>query len=284
MFSTLYSPNQPIGISTNWSWNECFLSKYHDGKFLIPDVALLMLQKSWHLRVHLHGRVSTNLNWWPDFGGMYSSNEYESLELEPKLLISVSPLDYPNGGWYGAGLMAGDVAERCGDGCGCEEVIFSFKDKWLKPDKMQFMTVVILAILWPELDDGNRHFWTSNPSASVWKPRMLNIHGWSWSPVAMGLILHWGSWVQPAEWMKCQDMLVASADLQGHTSIFCQDLELLCSFFPNPSLLELEQTTKILKNHWVDVCRYVMTSCWIESSAKAFLSFARPSSCSICWS
>lgn len=46
-----------------------------------------------------------------------------------------------------------------------------------------------------------------------------------------------------------------SADLQGHISILCQDLELFFSFvFPNTSLLELEQNTqKVLKNHWVDV-------------------------------
>lgn len=118
-------------------------------------------------------------------GGMYSSNEYESLELEPKLLISVSALFYPKrsmvwsrcNGWgmepsvvFCAQLLILLIGET-----GSEEVTFSgwcflnnATKRWFflnknNPDKMpcmwtSFMTVLNFFTFWPELDNGNRYF------------------------------------------------------------------------------------------------------------------------------
>lgn len=205
---------------------------------------------------------------------MYSSNEYESLELEPKLLISVSALFYPNRRWYGAVYNGSEWSWGVWFLC----LVFDMVD-WRKrprrgdcsikvtPDKMhvnKFHNCLDFGILWPELDNGNRHFWKAyrilvRPCGS------LECSIYSCLVLVTSChesILQWGSWVQPADSMNCQDMLGMSADLQGHISILCQYLEQFFScFFPNTSLLELEQNTrKILKNHWVDLCRYVMTS------------------------
>ena len=117
------------------------------------------------------------------FGGMYSSNEYESLELEPKLLISVSALFYPKrsmvwsrcNGWGWSRRVWGFCAQLekhaakrwlfsgwCVLNNASGEVIrkntIQTKCKWTN-----FMTVLNFFTVWPELDNGNRYFWTSNP-------------------------------------------------------------------------------------------------------------------------